>query len=217
MISGYLELAAFSKALLSGQSGPIDVELVDDEGLSRVGRHELVSRICSLQNKRFRSLNQRKKNCLVFTKIRGSICRCPRGSEPETLTNGVQARSTFQELVMPRLKELDEYELSDELVAEFAEGYEARRAELRAQKAAAKQPKKALQNYRNEFVAKRKLYTPPVEFALELKNGKSPDKRREWLRGFAVACRVLGLHDQSDLFANHVDPGEAQAVAEAAV
>lgn len=127
----------------------------------------------------------------------------------------MMARTLTEDLVMPRLKELEVYELTDELVSEFAEGYQARRADLRAQKAAAKAPKKALQTFRNEFVAKNKLYTPPVEFALELMNSKSPEKRREWLRGFAVACRVLGLHDQADMFSEHIDPKEAGAISSA--
>ena len=117
---------------------------------------------------------------------------------------------------MARLPNVDDYELSDDLVREFAEGYESRRAQLRAQKEALKQPKDALKEYRNAFVAKRKLYTPPVEFALELKNGKSPDKLHEWMRGFRVACRVLGLDSQGDLFPDHVDKKEAAQIANAA-
>ncbi len=153
---------------------------------------------------------------LVFTKICSFICRCPQGPEKISLLNGALARTLTEEEAMPRLKELDTYELNEELVAEFADGYEAMRADVRAQKQAVKQPKKALQKFRNEFVAQKRLYTPPVEFALELKHSKSPDKRREWLRGFAVACRVLGLHDQGDLFSEHMDPGEVSTVAEAA-
>lgn len=116
---------------------------------------------------------------------------------------------------MPRPLDIDEHVFDEGLIESYVQEQLGLEREAQQSHDVYKTHVSAIEDSRKKFQAK-KLNTEAVDHARKLLNGKAPKARYAWLRTFDLARRLLNLDEQTDMFADHVDRGEAEAIAEAA-
>jgi len=120
---------------------------------------------------------------------------------------------------MPRLPNIETPRCESDDVASYISDREEIKRQVAERHAAKKLADAELNGLRKRYAKERGLFTPGVDFILNLLEEFKPESAREWLRGFDVAREVTRiderLGEQGEMFQQHDREVRADDLAEA--